>query len=145
MSETIETEILIAAPVDAVWAALTDYGGYPDWNPYIVRIDGAPVAGSAITVHSRPMPGGDVMAAPVDVVAVAPWTMRWEGGLPDRAQFKGDHWFVLETTPEGTRLRHFEHFTGSRAVEILAAYRAVITANFERFNTALKARAESLS
>jgi hypothetical protein len=145
MTDTIATEIDIAAPVATVWDALTDYAAYADWNPYLVRIEGEAVAGSSITVHSRPVTDGDVMVAPVDVVSVAPYIMRWEGGYPDRNQFKGDHWFVLEAAPGGTRLKHFEHFSGSRAADILGAYRSIIAANFVRFNTALKARAESQS
>jgi uncharacterized protein YndB with AHSA1/START domain len=37
---TIETEILINADIEHVWAVLTDYAAYADWNPYLVRVDG---------------------------------------------------------------------------------------------------------
>lgn len=146
MTETIETEIEIAAAPEVVWKALTDYAGYGEWNPYLIRIEGELLAGSTIIVHSKPAPDRDVMVQPVDVVFLeAPRAMRWEGGMPDREQFKGDHWWVLEVLDEGsTRLRHFEHFSGALAPQILTAYGEAIRANFIRFNEALKAHVESL-
>ena len=35
---TVETVIDIAAPVERVWAILTGFDAYVDWNPYLVRI-----------------------------------------------------------------------------------------------------------
>jgi hypothetical protein len=85
------------------------------------------------------------MVQAVDVLSVdRPSTMRWEGGLPDRAQFKGDHWWVLEVeSPSLTRVRHFEHFSGTLAGPILASHGGTIRANFDRFNRALKVHVES--
>lgn len=37
---TIHTSIDIAAPPEKVWAALTDYERYPEWNPFMRRIEG---------------------------------------------------------------------------------------------------------
>jgi hypothetical protein len=122
---------------------LTDLAAYEGWNPYLVRVEGEPRAGSQIAVHARPAPDGDVVVQMVDVISAEPYAMRWEGGLPDRTVFKGDHWWVLEPLDAGTRLRHFEHFSGSAAAKLLAAHRASIAANFERFNAALKRVAEA--
>ncbi len=139
---TIETEARIAATRERVWAVLTDYAGYARWNPYLVAVEGEARGGALLTVTSVPAPGAPAMTAPVDVVSVEPFTMRWEGGMPDRARFRGDHWWVLEAEGDATRLRHFEHFTGSEAAAILGAYGDRIRANFNIFNAALKAAAE---
>lgn len=138
----IETDVRIGAPREHVWAVLTDYAGYARWNPYLVRVEGAARAGSELRVTSVPAPGAPAMTADVDVLAVAPFTMRWEGGMPDRSRFRGDHWWVLEADGDATRLRHFEHFTGTDAAGILEAHGARIRANFAIFNAALKAEAE---
>lgn len=139
---SIETEALIAAPPERVWALLTGFAGYARWNPYIVRVEGAAVAGSDIIVHSVPIEGRPPMVAAVRVVSADYPAMRWDGGLPDRARFRGDHWWVLDAADDGARLRHFEHFTGTDAPAILAAHGERIRANFHIFNAALKAEAE---
>ena len=36
----IVTEVEIAAPPDRVWAVLTDGAKYPEWNPFIVSMQG---------------------------------------------------------------------------------------------------------
>jgi uncharacterized protein YndB with AHSA1/START domain len=36
----IKTEILINAPIEKIWAVLTDVSYYSSWNPFITKIDG---------------------------------------------------------------------------------------------------------
>jgi Polyketide cyclase / dehydrase and lipid transport len=36
----IHTEIEINAPGESVWRALTDFAAYPEWNPFIRRVEG---------------------------------------------------------------------------------------------------------
>jgi hypothetical protein len=132
---TLETTIDILAPIDAVWSILIDFA-------YIVKIEGEAVAGAVITVSALPKADAEIQKSAVLVVAVAPYTMRWEGGLADRDKFKGDHWFALEAHGDTTRLRHFEHFTGTMAEGILDKHGALISENFNIFNNALKKQAE---
>jgi hypothetical protein len=138
----LSTEISISAPCQRVWQVLTDLGGYEAWNPYLVQVEGEARAGSEIIVHSVNRPGMDPVAAPVLVVSAEPYRMRWEGGLPDRSLFKGDHWFELSAEGATTKLHHYEDFTGSKAEKLIATYREIILDNFRRFNEALKAVAE---
>jgi hypothetical protein len=139
---TLDTTIDILAPIDVVWSILIDFPAYEMWNPYILKIEGEAVGGAVISVYSLAKADGDVQKAPVQVVAIAPYTMQWEGGLPDREKFKGDHWFVLEACDGGTCLQHFEHFSGEYAQTILDRHGALIRENFNIFNRALKAHAE---
>jgi hypothetical protein len=139
----LSTEIQIAAPRDAVWRLLTDLPSYAQWNPYLVKVDGVAESGAAIIVHSVLRPGMEPVSQPVTVVSVEPYRMRWEGGLPDRSLFKGDHWFVLEEQSGGTLLRHYENFSGSKAEAIIGQHEAVILNNFRIFNEALKAASET--
>jgi hypothetical protein len=134
---------IIAAPMAVLWALLTDFAAYGDWNPYIVRIDGPPVAPSLLTVHSVMRPGYPPLVQPVELIALAPFAMHWRGGMADRSKFVGDHHFILSETSGGTQLDHYEDFAGSAAAAILADHGPAIRANFERFNAALKARAEA--
>ncbi len=135
----ITTQIDIEAPIDGVWETLTDLDGYEHWNPYLVKIEGQCSADEIITVHSVSEPGAERMVLPVLIRSVEPYKMRWEGGLPDREQFCGDHWFELSDEKEGvTRLNQYEAFTGTLAKNIITAHGAAIEANFGRFNAALK-------
>ena len=48
MRREIATEIDIAAPASHVWNILSDFSLYPDWNPFIFKIKGAPRVGTWI-------------------------------------------------------------------------------------------------
>src|SRR5688572_19913508 len=37
----IETSIPLAASPERVWAVLTDFPAYPEWNPLVLRAEGA--------------------------------------------------------------------------------------------------------
>jgi hypothetical protein len=139
----ISTEIRIDAPCEAVWRLLTDYAGYAKWNPYLVKVEGSARAGEQIVVHSVLRPGMEPISQPVAVISAEPYIMRWEGGLPDRSRFKGDHVFELLETSAATILRHYEHFSGCEAQAIVAAHGALIEGNFMKFNQAMKAAAEA--
>jgi hypothetical protein len=143
MTHCIKTEVEIAASPERVWAVLIDYARYAEWNPYIVRIDGEPRTAKTLVVHIVFSPGAPPSAGSVDVLAVEPpRLMQWEGGLPDRTQWRGDHHWVVEPRGTGALVRHFEHFSGTLADAILAEHGDTIRANFVRFNDALKMRAE---
>ena len=107
-ARTIDTEIHIDAPVDVVWRALTDLESYAAWNPYLFRIEGKALAGETIRVHSRPDVSADPMVQEISVISAAPYSMCWEGGLPDKSLLRGEHWFLLSESPPGkTHLRHY--------------------------------------
>jgi uncharacterized protein YndB with AHSA1/START domain len=60
MTKTIETNILIHASVEKVWAVLVDFDQYPNWNPFINSISGELKVGQTIKVKiaapdSKPM------------------------------------------------------------------------------------------
>lgn len=138
----IETTVSIAAPPERVRSILLDGASYATWNPYLVAIEGEIQSGGDIVAHGRGE-GGQQMAMPVHVVAAGAEGMRWEGGLPDRSQFRGDHRFLLEALEGGgTRLHHTEDFTGTLVGDIVLPRSETIRSNFERMNQALKAYAE---
>lgn len=49
------SECTIAAPPERVWAVLTDFAAYPEWNRFTPRIDleGPLAAGSTVALHTR--------------------------------------------------------------------------------------------
>ncbi|KAB7619358.1 SRPBCC family protein [Alkalilimnicola sp. S0819] len=59
----LHTEIEIDASAERVWAVLSDFASYPQWNPFIKSVAGEPQQGARlqIAVQSR---GGKVVSAP---------------------------------------------------------------------------------
>lgn len=137
---TVETAIDIAAAPDTVWAVLSDFARYGEWNPWHVKVE---ADGAALIVHSVHRPGMEPVAAPVVLMSAAFPEMIWDGGMPDRSEFRGEHHFRCERGAIGTHFRHWEHFSGTKAATLLDAHRATIKANFARFNIALKRAAEA--
>jgi uncharacterized protein YndB with AHSA1/START domain len=67
----IRTEIEIDQSVEAIWAAFSDFESYPDWNPFIRRIEGDMVVGSTLEVMLQ-QPGGDAMGFTPTVTELEP-------------------------------------------------------------------------
>lgn len=140
----IATDISIVSPIERVWSVLTSFSTYGSWNPYMIRIEGEAKSGVKIAVHLASDQGRAPLVQSIDVVAVAPYYMRWQGGLPDRSEFAGDHWFELIARDRAEILfRHYEYFSGSRLPEFLAVHAQAAAENFRRFNRALKACCEA--
>ncbi|MGA4727309.1 SRPBCC family protein [Micromonospora taraxaci] len=143
MSTTISTTIDIAASPQAVWEVLTDFAAYPDWNPFMRRIEGVPRVGSKLVVHLSP-PGGRGMTFKPTVLAANPGQeLRWLGKLGVGGLFDGEHSFVLTANADGTtHLVHGERFSGL-LVALLKGTLKNTHAGFGAFNDALKQRVES--
>lgn len=142
----VATETTISAPPDVVWRILTDFAGYARWNPVIIRLEGRPEPGTELRLKSVHVPGKPATEGVVLLRAATFPEMRWEGGHPDRAIFKGDRGFRCAPADEpctgGTRFHQFETFSGIAAERLFAQHRARMEANFRRFNDALKRAAE---
>src|SRR5690242_744195 len=108
---TLHTEIEISAPPERVWAVLTDFGAYPEWNPFIRSIEGEATAGSRLRVRIEP-PGSRGMTFRPTVQAVdANRELRWLGRLFVRGLFDGEHRLVVEERGEGrSRFLQSERF-----------------------------------
>ncbi|WP_276259425.1 SRPBCC domain-containing protein [Haloglomus litoreum] len=163
----IDTSIDIEAPAATVWAALTDFGAYPEWNPRS-RITGVAAPGERLVVAPGPEAEGmptfrprvlaagpvtddpDSEVADSDLDAADPdsdaYELRWLGHLWVRGLFDGEHSFRVEAIDEHrSRLTQSESFSGVLAGLVLRRYGADTEAGFHAVNEALKARAEGLA
>lgn len=138
----IETAIDIAAPPVAVWRVLVDFASYPEWNPFVRRIEGEARVGARLRVTIQP-PGRKPMTFRPTVRAAEPGReLRWVGRVLIPGLFDGEHAFVLEPSGAGCRLRHEEHFTGLLA-GAFPGMLADTAKGFEALNAALARRVES--
>lgn len=109
----ISTEILINAPIDRVWAELTDFSSYPDWNPFIKKLIGSFEQGKTIEVRIQPEGGDPFVFRPRVLLHERNRMLQWEGRLLLPGIFTGRHSFELVTVGPGkTKLVQKEDFNG---------------------------------
>jgi hypothetical protein len=143
LTKELHSEIEIAAPPDSVWAVLTDFGSYEEWNPFIRRIRGELREGARLEVRIEP-PGGRAMTFRPTVLAVRPEReLRWLGRLLAPGIFDGEHRFTLEPLDgDRTRFVQAERF-GGILVRAFGSTLDKTKLGFEQMNAALKERAEA--
>ena len=140
---TISRTIDIAAPADRVWTILTDTAAYPEWNPFITKLDGSLTRGSRLAVTIA-LPGAKPRRFTPTVTAVEPERrLAWLGRLLIPGIFDGAHSFDIEPlTPESTRFTQSERFSGLLVMMLPGVLRST-ESGFAAMNTALAARAEA--
>lgn len=137
VSATVE----IAAPADRVWAVLTDFRAYPEWNPFIVRAEGEPRKDAELHNTLRDSDGGTMKFDPKVLVADPGRELRWIGRMWMPGIADGEHHFTIEPLGPGrVRLTQGERFTG--ALVPVAGGTLDMEDEFAAMNAALKARAE---
>jgi hypothetical protein len=140
----IETTAHLDARANEVWAVLTDFPAYGEWNPFITEISGLLAEDERLAVVSV-QGSGKPLAFKPRVLRVSPARqIRWLGRLGPGGLFDGEHYFVLEPQPDGsTALTHGERFTG-----ILVPLMAKTLVDTERgltsMNEALETRLKSV-
>jgi len=140
----LHTEIEIEASAERVWAALTDFASYPQWNPFIRSIAGAPRQGERLRVAIQPSGGKLMRFAPVVLAAEPERELRWLGRLLLPGVFDGEHRFLIEPLGPGrVRFQQSERFSGLLVGLLRASLDRDTRRGFEEMNRALKARLEA--
>ena len=133
-----ESSADIAAPPEAVWAALTDAAGWSSWDSGVDGVDGRIAAGATITIRSKAAPG---RAFPVKVTTFdAPRTMVFSGGMP-LGLFTGVRTYRLSSTGQGTRFDMREEYSGP-LLPLMWRSMPDLGPSFAQFANGLKARLE---
>ncbi len=102
MAKEIKTEIVIKATPETIWAILTDFQKYPEWNPFIKSISGEAVVGKKIVAKITP-PGTKGSTFHPKVLAFATnKEFRWLGHFLFPGLFDGEHKFELIDNGDGT-------------------------------------------
>jgi hypothetical protein len=140
----LSTAIEIHAPAERVWAILTDFEHYPEWNPFVRRVEGKARVGSQLEVRMQPE-GGRAMTFRPKLLRVEPEReLRWLGRLFVRGLFDGEHIFRLEPLADGRiRFEQRELFRGLLVPVLSSMLDRGTRPAFEAMNRALKERAES--
>ncbi len=141
---TIRTQIILPANPAKSWSVLTNFAGYPDWNPYLPRVEGAFEVGESISFTLM----DENFAEPLDLAArlgeiSADRSFYWIGRVGIQGLFDTRHVFELYPRGDGnTDLHHYEEFRG--LIPALLPRREKRAENtraaFERMNVALYQR-----
>src|SRR5262249_50798696 len=136
-------EIEIDAPPERVWAVLTDFAAYPEWNPFIRQISGEQRVGARLEVRIEPPGARATTFKPTGRAIAANRELRWLGRLLVPGIVDGEHSLRIEPLDGGrSRFVQSERFSGV-LVGFLKGTLAKTEAGFEQMNAELKARAEA--
>lgn len=143
MAKEIKTEILVNAHPEKVWSILTDFGNYPNWNPFIKSIEGEVKVGNKITARIEPPEANGMTFKPRILVFETNKELTWLGHLLFPGLFDGEHKFELVDNSNGTTtFRQSEKFRGV----LVPLFKKLLDKNtvmgFEEMNRKLKELAE---
>jgi hypothetical protein len=142
MNKSIRTEIIINASPEKVWSILTDFGHYPDWNPFIRSISGQLKVGSRLT-NAIFNGSKEYVFRPKVLSVLEGKYFDWLGHLGIKGLFDGHHYFEIEELGAGqVKLSHGEDFSGILSGYILKKIANDTRAGFVRMNQAIRDRAE---
>ncbi|MDD8012127.1 MAG: SRPBCC domain-containing protein [Acidobacteriota bacterium] len=142
MKELI-TEIEIQAPAERVWQLLTDFVRFPEWNPFLRRLEGKLTKGGRLKVFMKPSGSFGMTMRPTVIRLDPPHEMRWLGHLFVRGLFDGEHAFVIEEfAPGRVRFIQRETFRGILIPLFARMLDKDTKRGFLEMNQALKLRAE---
>ena len=139
----IVTETPIQADAAIVWSILSDFGGYPDWNPFIRMATGALAPGEPVRFRFALPSRLKVPASGVITCCEPGRELRWTGHMLSPLVMRAEHFFILEPAgPERIVLVHGEHLGGVMAAMLLAGLGWHLRQAYQCLNLALKSKAE---
>ncbi|MEM7151614.1 MAG: SRPBCC domain-containing protein [Myxococcota bacterium] len=137
-----EYEAVLDAPIDVVWATLTDLPSYEAWNPWITRAEGPLEVGERVDITVQL--GDDDRDMWHRVVEVeAPTRFCWRDGGPSTGFVTGLRCRTLTATADGrTRIEQVLTLGGSMRAMAERRYGPKLMAGMEAETTALGEEAQ---
>lgn len=137
MKATIETQIDIQANPQEVWKVLMDTAQYPQWNPFVKKLNGIVKVGEKIKIQ---LPG--MRFKPIVQEVTINRKFSWIGKLGIKGIFDGHHQFELLDNGTSTKFIHKEEFNGWLVKWFMKNKSEETKKGFEEMNLALKNRVE---
>lgn len=102
MTKEIKTEITINASPKKVWGILTDQNEYPNWNPFIKKLDGNLKIGERLKIVIQPENSTKMTFKPIVLELKENKILKWKGKFIIGGLFDGTHIFELIHNKNGT-------------------------------------------
>jgi hypothetical protein len=135
------TSITINGTLNNVWAALTRFKDYPDWNPIVGKLEGEMKAGNKISTYIVPL---KETYFPVLLRYDENREMLWRGAMGAKFLLAAKHYYRLEAISETqTELQHGEYFTGIFSYFLPKKFVSAMHTAFKQHNILLKERIEN--
>jgi len=113
MAKEIKTIIVIQASPEKVWSILTHFENYPEWNPFIINVNGEVQEGNTISISIQPPKGSRIKFKPKVLSRKKNEHLSWKGKVIIKGLFDGLHQFELIDNKDGTTtFLQSEKFTG---------------------------------
>jgi hypothetical protein len=139
--DEISSEIEIDATPEDVWAALTDFARYHEWNPGFEKAEGRAAVGETLHLTFAKQGGKGMKMHPTVLAADPGRELRWLGRLWLPGIFDGEHRFeIQEIEPGRVRFVQAERFSGVLVPFLRKLIRVDTLAMFEAVNAALAER-----
>jgi len=141
----LSSEIDINASAETVWSILTDFGSFPEWNPFMRKMEGDLKVGGKLKVLLQPSGAKrGTTFSPTVLKADRNREIRWIGHLFFPGLFDGEHILEIESLEGTNRVRFIqrEFFGGVFLPFLTGMLRKDTSRGFEEMNRALKDRAE---
>ena len=140
----LHSQIEIEAPAERVWQVLTDFAAYPEWNPFIRRVNGRPEVDEQLVVRMRPSGTKGITLRPIVMKVDPNRQLRWLGQLLVPGLFDGEHIFEIEELDRDRVLFiQREIFKGLFVPLLARSLDRDTQRGFEEMNRALRERAET--
>jgi hypothetical protein len=140
----LHSQIEIEAPAERVWQVLTDFAAYPEWNPFIRRVNGRPEVNEQLVVRMRPSGTKGMTFRPTVMKAEPNRQLRWLGRLLVPGLFDGEHIFEIEELDRDRVLFiQREVFKGLLVPLLARSLDRDTQRGFEEMNRALREKAET--
>jgi len=138
----IKTETLIEAPAERVWAEMTDFGSFPDWNPFVREAHGRLEPGEQLKIRLQ-LDRMKMTFKPRVTVVEPNRELRWLATLGRPGVFDVDRAFLIEPHNGGVKFVMSEECTGWLTPVMFATnLEAQLYRGYDAFNQALRKRVE---
>ena len=140
----LQTEVAIHASAERVWSVLTDFGAYPEWNPFLRSVEGSAEVGRRLKVLAQPVGSRAMRFRPTLLKVEKNRELRWKGTVLLPSLFEGEHYFKLGPHPDGgVVLEHGELFSGLLVPFLRRSLDGATRQGFIAMNLALKRKVEA--
>ena len=140
-----QTTFPVAAPAPTVWAVLTDFERYGEWNPSLPSIRGEVRPGAEVAV-TLGLPGRPSPKVKARLGRVEPdRCLTWDGNAGADWLFSGHREFVIEPGGADVMVTHVEDVRGALFPVFRLVMGSAIQRSHDAFNDALTERCERIA